>query len=29
MGMESAKRSGYFTVDRWVSETLDIYGRLT
>jgi glycosyltransferase involved in cell wall biosynthesis len=28
MGMESAKRSGRFTVDRWVGETLDIYARL-
>jgi len=28
MGIESAKRSGYFTLDRWVSQTIEIYDRL-
>jgi glycosyltransferase involved in cell wall biosynthesis len=28
MGQESAQRSGYFCVERWVSETIDVYRRL-
>lgn len=28
MGRESARRSGHFTVQRWVDETIDVYGRL-
>lgn len=29
MGQESAGRSSYFSVERWVNETIDVYGRLT
>jgi glycosyltransferase involved in cell wall biosynthesis len=28
MGQEGAKRSSYFSVERWVRETIDIYARL-
>ena len=29
MGRESANRSNYFSVDRWVDETIDTYRSLT
>jgi glycosyltransferase involved in cell wall biosynthesis len=29
MGQESAKGSEYFSVERWVDETIDVYSRLT
>ena len=28
MGQESARRSGYFSFERWVEETIDVYDRL-
>jgi hypothetical protein len=28
MGRESEERSKYFRVERWVDQTIDVYGRL-
>jgi len=28
MGQESARRSSYFSLDRWAGQTIDVYERL-